>query len=320
MTTLIDGHLADHLQWRWRGDRKAVATVEPGAVVEIEVPDSSGSQLHERATRADLVAMDLARVDPAVGPIDVTGALPGDALVVELLDIEPGVWGWSGIFRDFGLLKDRFDPNLVVWTIQDGSARPRSGFLRDIQLPLRPMLGVVATAPASGDDPMIPPERFGGNMDNRLQRARARIELPVLRAGGGLSVGDPHALQGDGEVCGTGIETSARVRLRVDLRPGRAPPFPRIEGTEEPGSAQRFVCATGIGPDLHAAARAAVENLLDRLADFGWSHEEGYLLTSLVGSLRIAEIVDEPNFVVSAVFPTVVAEQAHGAARPAGRS
>jgi acetamidase/formamidase len=182
------------------------------------------------------------------------------------------------------------------------------------------MLGVVATAPLAGDFSMIPPQRFGGNMDNRLQRAGCRIVLPVLRPGAGLSIGDPHGLQGDGEVCGTGIETSASVRLRVDLRPGKAPPFPRIEGVEPATAPEPFECATGIGPDLHAAARAAVENLIERLVEFGWTAEEGYLLTSLVGSLRIAEIVDEPNFVVAAVFPSDLAKAGGRTAPPTGRS
>ncbi|MCI4344802.1 MAG: acetamidase/formamidase family protein, partial [Thermoplasmata archaeon] len=105
-----------------------------------------------------------------------------------------------------------------------------------------------------------------------------------------------------------------------DLRPGQAPPFPRIEGHEETLPSREIVSATGIGPDLHAAARAAVENLLDRLVELGWSYEEGYLLTSLVGDLRIAEIVDEPNFVVSAVFPAELARLPERSARPAGRS
>ncbi|MCI4319142.1 MAG: acetamidase/formamidase family protein [Thermoplasmata archaeon] len=320
MTLRIDGRRAENLQRSWRSDREPILVVEPGAVVEIEVPDSSGAQLTETSTRADLASMDLTRVDPAVGPIDVRGAEPGDALVVELLEIVPGGWGWSGIFREFGLIQGRFDPDLVLWKLRDGWATPASGFLRDLRLPLRPMLGVIAVAPASGEYPMIPPERFGGNMDNPLQCAGTRVELPVLRAGAGLSVGDPHALQGNGEVCGTGIETSARVRLRVDLRPGQAPPFPRIEGHEETLPSREIVSATGIGPDLHAAARAAVENLLDRLVELGWSYEEGYLLTSLVGDLRIAEIVDEPNFVVSAVFPAELARLPERSARPAGRS
>jgi acetamidase/formamidase len=307
MVITVDGRRPENLQWQWTSDRAPLLTVAPGTVVEIEVPDSSGGQMSARATRDDLVAMDFSRVDPAVGPIDVEGALPGDALVVELLEIRVGDWGWSGIFRDFGLIKERFDPDLVVWELQGGAASPRSGFLRPVRLPMNPMIGVIATAPEKGEHAMIPPQTFGGNMDNRLQKAGSRIELPVKRPGAGLSVGDPHALQGDGEVCGTGIETAATVTLRVELRPGKAPPFPRITGPADSPSVGEFVCATGIGPELHRAARAAVENLLDLLVDFGLSAEEGYLLMSLVGSLRIAEIVDEPNFVVAAVFPAEVA-------------
>ncbi|MCI4350880.1 MAG: acetamidase/formamidase family protein [Thermoplasmata archaeon] len=320
MVRALDGHLTENLQLRWTAGRAPILTIEPGTEVEVRVPDSSGGQISSQATRAELVAMDLAKVDPAVGPIDVVGAQPGDALVVELLDIRVGNWGWSGIFRDFGLLKNRFDTDLVVWDVQGGFATPRRGFLRPVRLPLTPMVGVIATAPARGEYPMIPPQSFGGNMDNRLHRAGSRVHLPVFRAGAGLSIGDPHALQGDGEVCGTGIETEATVHLRVDLVPGGAPPFPRATGAIEASPAGEFVSASGIGPDLHRAAEAAVENLIELLARFGLTPEESYLLTSLVGSLRIAEIVDEPNFVVVAVFPTDVARSVGREARATASS
>lgn len=315
----IDGHRPELLQWRWIAGAPPIASVAPGTTVRIEVPDSSGGQLTADSDGAALNRVDFGRVDPAVGPIDVVGAEVGDVLLVDLLDVRPAAWGWSGLFRDFGLLKGRFGPDLQTWGLADGFAVPRQGFLRAVRLPLAPMVGVIGTAPASGDFPMIPPQSFGGNLDHRLHGPGCRIELPVLRAGGGLSIGDPHALQGDGEVCGTGIETSASVTLRVALAKGKSIRSPRATGPMPPGIPGPVVSALGIGPDLHRAAVDAVENLLEALAARGLRPDEAYLLASLVGQLRIAEIVDEPNFVVSATFPEAIVESVSTRAAGHGR-
>ncbi|HZY71295.1 MAG TPA: acetamidase/formamidase family protein [Thermoplasmata archaeon] len=306
-TVEIDGGAPRFLQWRWRAGTPAVASVEPGTTLRISVPDSSGGQLTADSERSDLDRLDFSRVDPAVGPIDVIGARVGDALIVDLLDIQPAAWGWSGIFPDFGLLKRRFGLDLTTWDLHDGVADVRRGFLRPVQLPLAPMVGVLGTAPATGEFPMIPPQAFGGNLDNRLHGVGSRVELPVLRPGAGLSVGDPHALQGDGEVCGTGIETPAVVTLRVSIEHGRRLTAPRASGPLPPRIPGRVVSASGVGGDLYRASQEAVESLLDALRAYGLRPEEAYLLTSLVGQLRIAEIVDEPNFVVTATFPESVA-------------
>lgn len=298
----LDGTDPAHLQFRWRAESDPVLTVDPGAVVEIAVPDSSTLQLTERSTREDLGRLDLDRVDAAVGPIAVRGAAPGDTLTVEILSLTPGTWGWSGIFRRFGLLKNRFDDDLVRWSIADGRARPVYGFLRPVSVPVRPMLGWIGVAPPSGELGMIPPRHFGGNLDNRLHGPGATAHLPVQRPGALLCVGDPHAAQGDGEVCGTGIETSAVARLRLGLRPGERLAQPRVFGPDRSAPGPRWA-AMGVGPDLYAAAKSAVENLLDLLTERGLRAEEAYLLASVAGDLRISEIVDEPNFVVSAVFP-----------------
>ncbi len=299
---VLDGFDPRNLHYRWDAERPPVLEVEPGAIVEVRIPDSSTFQLNERSTREDLARIDLDRVDAAVGPIAIRGAEPGDTLAVTIRSLTPGAWGWSGIFRDFGLLRGRFADDLVRWEIADDRARPSYGFLRPVEIPLRPMLGWIGVAPPQGVLDMVPPQPFGGNLDNRLHGVGATVLLPVQRTGALLSVGDPHAAQGDGEVCGTGIETSAVARLSLDVRRGVRIEHPRLEGPDASRAGPR-VAASGVGPDLTAAARAAVENLLGLLEGRGFRPEEGYLLTSLVGELRISEIVDEPNFVVTAVFP-----------------
>ncbi|MCI4354542.1 MAG: acetamidase/formamidase family protein [Thermoplasmata archaeon] len=293
-------------------------SIRSGDEVVVRVPDSSTGQLGPNSTRADLLRLDLDRVDAAVGPIEVDGARPGDSLAIEILEIQPGAWGWSGVFRQFGLLRDRFDDDLVIWSVGASDAVPATGFLRGVRIPLAPMLGWIGVAPPSGDLGMIPPQVFGGNLDNRLHREGTVLELPVQRPGAGLLIGDPHAAQGDGEVCGTGIETEATVRLRVELRRGRKLRGPRAttRGASRPEGP--FLVSEGVGPDPIHAARAATEDMIEVLQEVGATAAEAYLLLSVAGHLRWSEIVDEPNYVVSMLFPTALSDQLRSAPAPQG--
>jgi acetamidase/formamidase len=300
----LDGTLAGHYHTSWRPDHPPVLEIDPGDTIRVRIPDSSTMQLGPKSTRAEMLAVDHSKVDAAVGPIFVRGVRPGDALRVEILRLDVGDWGWSGVFRKFGLIQDRFDDDLVIWKLAGGWARPSSGFLRKgVRIPLRPMLGVVGVAPASGEHPMIPPRAFGGNMDNRLHGAGATIELPVFRPGALLSVADPHARQGDGEVCGTGIETPAVATLRVGRVEGAAPPSPRVLTRLRPPVDADVIGTMGIHEDVRTACRLALEHLLVEMAGRGYSEKEAYLLASLLGDLRISEIVDEPTTVATLLFP-----------------
>jgi acetamidase/formamidase len=299
----LDGRDPGRLQYRWRSDASPLLEVDPGELLEVEVPDSSCGQLTERSSAADLARVDWEKVDGAVGPIAVRGAEPGDRLGVDLLEIRPGRWGWTGVFRNFGLLRGRFDDALTRWRLRAGLAVGRDGPLAGVAVPLEPMLGVLATLPEAGEHPMVPPGPFGGNMDLPLVAGGARVELPVFVAGAGLSLGDPHGRQGWGELCGTGIEMPARVRLRVRLRkraPLRSPQIrspPRSE--PDPGC----ITTTGIGSDPREGAAHATETMIDLLGERGWEPVAAYALTSLLGTLRIAEAVDEPNWVVTLSVP-----------------
>ncbi len=291
-----------HFQWSSR--LPPIARIRPGSRLHLDIPDASSGQLGPDSTRASLRRLDLDRVDAAVGPVEVVGAQPGDGILVQIESLRVASWGWSGVFKEFGLLTGRFADDLVIWSIDGKRARPRRGFLRPVEIPLQPMLGWIGVAPAArGDHPMIPPRRTGGNMDSRLHAVGSSLLLPVEVPGALLSLGDPHAAMGDGEVCGTGIETPARATVRVDLVPGGAPPFPRVEVARPPQDAGAVWVATGIASDPLAATRAAVENLLAMLTERGLSEKEAYLLASLVGHLRLSEVVDLPNYVVSMTFP-----------------
>ncbi|MHB1663505.1 MAG: acetamidase/formamidase family protein, partial [Thermoplasmataceae archaeon] len=243
------------------------------------------------------------QLDGALGPIEVVGAKKGSVIEVHILEIKTGSWGWSAIIDDLGILKGRFKQRLVFWDIVDGVCHPVN-FLEGIQIPLEPMLGVIGVSPSRGEFGMIPPQIFGGNMDSRINHSGTRVYLPVLRTGGMLSFADPHASQGDGEVCGTGIETSAEVLCRIDIVDNMKIKSPSMIGQRKERG-QCFV-ATGIGANLYEASKEATLSVIDFIVSKGFSEEEAYILASVSMDLVISEIVDEPNFVVSAYMPLKV--------------
>jgi acetamidase/formamidase len=287
-----DGHRG------WDRDLTPRLEVEPGATVELELLDGFGGQLGPGATGADVAALDLDLANPLTGPIVVRDASPGDALVVEVLDVTVGELGWTALIPGFGLLADEFpDPAAIVSHIGDG--RVRLGTFAEVAA--RPFLGTVGVAPAApGPHSVIPPRRVGGNLDCRDVHPGALLLLPVEVEGALLSAGDPHAAQGDGEVCGTAVETTATATLRLDVRPGAAPPAPQLElpVTAPPPTGPR-VLTTGVGPDLLTGAKDATRAMIDRLVTaHGLGPAEAYALCSVAADLRIIEVVDVPNWVV----------------------
>jgi acetamidase/formamidase len=299
----LDGTDAPVQQTRWRAGVPPVLRIRPGDRLRVKVPDSSSGQLSSSSSSADLGSIDPERIDAAVGPVEVRGARPGDRLDVRVRKIRTASWGWSGVFREFGLLRGRFEDELQLWSIGGGRATPSRGFLPPVRIPTRPMLGWVGVAPSEGTHPMIPPRRTGGNLDHRLVGVGSVLSLPVEVDGAMLSIGDPHAAQGDGEVSGTGIETSAEVELEVTVVRGAAPRSPFLTAPSPAGHSGPVLASLGVAPKLLDAAVEALEGLLDRLEERGIVRKAGYLLASVAGELRISEAVDMPNYVVSASYP-----------------
>lgn len=282
----------------WDNSIEPVAHVAGGDTVTVEVANSSGGQVTRSSTAPDLASLDFARVNPVTGPIAVDGAEPGDTLVVDVLDIDVDSWGWTANIPGFGLLADQFpDPHLLLCTISGGRAEFRSG----IRIPVVPMIGTIGMAPPEpGRHPMVPPHRHGGNMDIRQLTAGTRLRLPVGVPGALLSLGDTHAAQGDGEVCGTGIEISSTVTVRVAVEKDRPVAFPVLETHPRSNRSGPALVTTGVGPDLLVAARDAVRSLIDEVVRrTGMAPVEAYLLASAAADLHVSEIVDLPNVVVS---------------------
>ena len=312
MQTGYTVHRHDH-HIGWDNDNSPVLTVAPGETVTIETVDSSGGQLTPEATVADIASLDFNKVNPVTGPIFIDGALPGDALHVTLDSYRPSGWGWTANIPGFGLLADQFlKPAMHIWSYDADALKP--ALFGDFgRVPLKPFAGTVGVAPVSpGTHSIVPPRRVGGNMDIRDLAAGSVLILPIEVEGALLSLGDTHAAQGDGEVCGTAIESPMDVTVKLELVKGAAPAFPRFT---TPGPVTRhldekgYEVTTGVGPDLMTGARDAVAGMIDLLtARHHMSPEDAYMLCSVCADLRISEIVDQPNWIVSFYFPRLVLE------------
>jgi acetamidase/formamidase len=296
----------------WDNTIEPAVTVAPGDEATLELFDSSGGQLAREDDAGAVARLDMAAVNPCTGPVYVDGVQPGDDLVVTLLDVDVRDWAWTANIPNFGLLAEDFpDPLLRISTVRDGVVTLPSG----IEVPARPMIGTIGVAPAApGRTPLLVPTANGGNMDIPQVGAGTVLHLPSAVPGALFSAGDAHAVQGDGEVCGTGAETAATLRLRLDVGPGAATATPWYQHTPRQhadGSVESWTAATGIGPDLFRAAQDATRRAIDLVsAATTLDPVDAYLLLSLVGELRISEIVDAPNWVVSMHVPARFARAA----------
>ncbi len=304
---------AQHCHFGWDRGLAPVVTVAPGSTVAFACQDAAGGQITAASGAADLAGLDFGRINPVTGPVHVDGAEPGDTLAVRVESFAPSGFGWTAILPGFGLLAADFpEPRLHLWSYDRGGSQP-AAWGRSGRIPIRPFAGTMGVAPAApGLHSVVPPRRVGGNLDIRDLTAGSTLYLPVEVAGALFSVGDTHAAQGDGEVCGTAIESPMDVALYFDLIKGERLAFPRFT---TPGSAltrgesKGWDATTGIGPDLMQAARDAVRTMIDLLAArHALAAADAYMLCSVAGDLRISEIVDQPNWVVSFHLPRAVLE------------
>ena len=289
----------------WTTAHDPVLEVGEGDVVTFDAEECAAGQLDGFRNGDAMPSLDYDLLYPLVGPILVEGARPGDAVELEVVDLTAGAWGWTAVLADFGLLSDDFpDPHLHRWELGP-TAADFKGFAT---IPLRPFLGVLGATPDSFE-PLspFPPAHFGGNVDTRDIGVGSSVFLPVQVPGARIMVGDPHAAQGDGEVCGSAIEASLRGALRVRLHRGMAIPAPQFRtpgplrtGIDEAG----YYATMGVAPDLMQASKDAVRAMIDHLGrEYGLDPLDAYVLASVAVDLKISEVVDRPNWVVSAYLP-----------------
>jgi acetamidase/formamidase len=293
----------------WDNAYPARIEIDPGDTVIFECREATDGQLTPESDHDDLAAVDNSRIHALTGPVLVKGAQPGDTLQVEILDLKHKGWGWTAHMPGFGLLAEEFDYfYLQHWRLEGQSCTFRDS--DKVAVPYEPFCGVMGVAPrGAGRLNTIPPRFNGGNVDIRGLTIGATAYLPVWVEGALFSTADCHAAQGDGEVCGSGIESPMTVTLRINVRHDLsleqlqfATPSPLTRA-----DSQGYHCTTAHGPDLYHNAQTAVRNMVDWLVtNYGFTRSQAYCLCSAAADLKISQIVDAPNWIVSCYFPFCV--------------
>jgi amidase len=265
--------------------------IEPGTTIVFETLDALNEQIQSEADSASTI--DLEHVNAATGPVFIRGAKAGDTLVADILDIQPAAMGSALIIPGFGCLQETLPGpyTKIFHKEKDGTY----AFGKSIRIEPKAMVGTIGVAPLEAIT-TLSSGIHGGNLDTTDICQGSKVFLPVLVDGGLFGVGDVHASMGDGEVCGTGIECSAEVTIRLDLMPGYSIPRPRIESREE------WMCVAS-AEGLEQAIKLALQDMVDWLhLEHTLSAEEAYMLVSLAGDVRISQVVD-PMVTVRVAVP-----------------
>lgn len=342
---------------RWHPDITPMIIVKDGDEAEIQTRDSFDCQIHSAMRGPDLAHANLGRAHPLTGPVYLEGAVLGDLLAVDILDVRSHDEGFTLIAPGFGFLRDCFTaPHLIHWEMREGFAT--SSDLPGVRIKGDPFFGVMGLAPSRAlldqinarekalherggavflpnSDSAVPtdtaissealrtiaPHETGGNLDIKQLTKGTTIYLPVYQEGALFSVGDAHFAQGDGESCGSAIETSAILHARFRILKGEAARRSQTDASFGNASAPhppldtstRFYATTGtclrndgenLSEDLSLATRNALLNMVDYISDqYQFSRENALALASVAVNLRISQIVDVPNVTVSAFLP-----------------
>jgi acetamidase/formamidase len=298
----------ERAEYAWTfGGAAPVMKVKPGDVLELWTDDCFGGLIE---TVDDLPSDKITAFNPQTGPFYVEGAEPGDTLALHFVSLEPARdWAVSTTFPLFGSLTSTLRTVTlqdalpeIVWRYEVDRSRgtvryrARNGD-QTIDLPLEPMHGTVGVAPA-GDEARssLVPDAHGGNMDTPEMRAGTTCYLGVNVEGALFSIGDGHYRQGEGETCGVAVEGAMNTVLVVELIPGRATPWPRLEN-------DGYIMSTGSARPLEDAFRIAHADLVMWLVEeFGFEKLDAYQLVSQISESPVANVCD-PNYTFVAKAP-----------------
>jgi len=284
---------------------RPVAEVAPGTRLRIETELNIGDVLHSAGDKFDISMLRLPYVNGATGPIAVKGATPAHALIcrIEKIDLVPP--GFTALIPGIGAFPDlirrkEFGVHSRVVDVQDGHVL----WDKDIRIPVRPMVGVLGTAPLIDAVSTMDNGPHGGNLDVPEFGPGTTVYLPINADGALMFLGDCHAVQGDGELCGCGaIEIRTFTTVQVDLmpRPQRMN-WPRFETSEHIGA---VACAR----PLEDAFRLSVEELINWMAaDYGFSEADALLLLGQVAEARCAQVVNPKYTYVTKIAKRYLAQ------------
>lgn len=254
-----------------------VETVELGSLVKFKTLDCFSNQIHSEEQLVD--NLDYSKMNPASGPVYVKGAEPGDVLVVDIISIEVEDQGIVATFPGIGPLIDNCELRTKLVPIKEGKA-----VFNGLEFSVNPMIGVIGVAPQPGETVACGyPGAHGGNMDCNRIVAGVRLYFPVRAEGALLQMGDIHAVMGDGELCGTGLEVAGEITVKLDLIKGFAIDYPVLE-TEE----KWYAIANA--PEYPDALKRASETMQKLIVNaYGWDNTDAYLYLSLQGDVEICQ-------------------------------
>lgn len=281
--------------------RQPVLRVAPGDTVVVETEDAFESRIQSPDDRPSQI-LTVPYLNPQSGPIYVEGAAKGDTLRVNIVSIEPLVPGENAgttcLIPQFGGLTGTTQTAMLNEPLPDlvKKLAIRDGIVHwsdTIEIPYEPFIGTIGTSPEIAAINSLTPAEHGGNMDLPDVRPGVTLHLPVYVDGALLYLGDCHACQGDGELCGVAVEHRARVTLELDVYKGQAISWPRI-------TCDDFIMAIGSGRPMEDAARIAYRELVYWLEqEYGFDRLDAYMLLTQVGKVRLANMVD-PNYTIGA--------------------
>jgi acetamidase/formamidase len=291
----------------WDVTLEPTLRIEPGDTVQFDIKMAGHGQVENGWPYAQ-ARFDFDTLYNLLGPVHVEGARPGDTLEIEILELQTGPWGWTSVLPELGLLPEDFpEPFIRYFDLTQGDT---TQLAPGVHIPIEPFLGTMGTLPDDIEHASpFPPHKGGGNVDTRHLKMGTTLLLPVFREGGLFSCGDPHAAQGDGEVCVAAIETDMRATLRIGLRrrtvsqPRFIVPGPLTPRTDAGG----YYGTMGIHADLMQGAKQAVRGMIELVVEeHGLEPEDAYVLCSLAGDLKILEIVDAGVWNVGFTMPRSV--------------
>ncbi len=279
-----------------------VLHVQPGDRVVVETRDAFEGKIKEESDKpSELLTMPY--LNPQNGPLIVEGAEKGDVIAVHIEKMSPrgaDPHGFCCLIPNFGALtgtdytallneplpeivrKIKIDEENVYWS-------------RRHTLPYRPHIGTLSVSPEIDSINALTPDNHGGNMDVPDMGPGSITYLPVRSPGGRLFIGDAHACQGDGEVCGTAVEYASTTTIRVDLIKQWQIDWPRLENADA-------VMSIGSARPLEDATRIAYRELVRWMAaDYGFDQWDAYMLLSQCGKVRLGNFVD-PKYTVGAMI------------------
>ncbi len=268
--------MIDQVVYTFSAKNAPTETVSSGATVVLRTMDCFSNQI--KSSDQLVTSIDFDHINPATGPVYVESAMPGDVLKVEILDVTVDSAGTTTTLPDNGPLFENVETRTKIIRIKDNIAS-----FNDVTFPIDPMIGVIGVAPCDKEVPCGYPGNHGGNMDNHLIKKGATLYFPVQVEGALFQCGDIHAVMGDCELCGTGLEIAGIITVKLTVIKEFKLGWPLLETADK-----WFSIASA--PDYNTALKNVSLEMQDLICrTYGWDKTDAYLYMSIQGDVEICQ-------------------------------